>query len=77
MAGLDLYEEPQAVTVDSRDGAAITLTDARGQITRYVVVNVDAERAYLFRLSAPSDQWQQHRPTLEAILTSVRFVSPK
>jgi hypothetical protein len=68
-------DEPQSVMVGSEHGASITFSWSLTTV-RYVVVNVDSKRAYIFELSAPTSQWERYKDDFEDILSSVRFKQP-
>jgi hypothetical protein len=73
---LSVVEEPSEVRVGGKDGVAITLQETvsgTAVTTRYVFVNVDGARTYLFTLQAPSTEWESHESGLVAALESVRF----
>ena len=73
---LSVVEEPGEVRVGGKDGVAITLEETvsgTAITTRYVFVNVDGARTYLFTLQAPSTEWESHESSLAAVLESVRF----
>jgi hypothetical protein len=75
---LEIFEEANTIVINSWEGVAIGMQEAvDGQTVnrRYIYINTTDGQAYQLILEAPVDQWGEHLPTLEGILSSVQFAT--